>query len=465
MKPAIRIALMYALLSGVYILLSDYVALGIARGDPEALTKWQSVKGLAFVGTSAVMIFLLVLHYARSRDRAEKQRLEASRSFEELFQRNPIPVIVYDTEELRFLAVNQAMIDEYGYSREEFMQMKLNEICLKDELEKVVAHVARVKSRAYTGQWRQVRKDGSLFEVEVTSHPIVFGGRTARLVAAVNITARKITERALAEAFDAKEEAGEAKTRFLSTISHEMRTPLNAITGCLDLLLRERDESRKREFVSIAQRSTGDLLALIERLIDAAVLSSRPVRREMKDIQTEPFLRRLTDGFFQAAVQKKIRLDLEIQPSLPKGVRLDANRLEETLQILLGNAIKFSGGGVVKVSAGLRREAGRVLFEISVSDEGIGIPSSQQGKIFDSFFQVDQDLTRKYGGAGMGLFVAKQLCDLMAASIQVESVVGSGSMFRVSLPGEIDGEGRFVAGESEKAGQFISPEPPRPVEI
>ena len=87
------------------------------------------------------------------------------------------------------------------------------------------------------------------------------------------------------------------------------------------------------------------------------------------------------------------------------------------------------------------------MLELSIADEGIGIPEEQQAKVFDSFFQVDQNLTRKYGGAGMGLFVAKQLCDLMGASLAVESRDGAGSTFLVSLPGKIDADGRFVAGD------------------
>jgi len=445
MKPAIRIALIYALLSGLYIVLSDYLAHQIARNDPNMITQWQSLKGLAFVAASAVILFFLVLHYARGRDRAERWLEEARDSFEQLFQRNPIPVVVYETEGLKFLAVNQATVEEYGYAQTDFLRMKLSEICLKEELEKVMAHVSRVKTRPYTGQWKQVRKDGSVFEVEMVSHPMTFGGRPARLVAAVNISSRKLTERALAEAFAAKEEAGEAKTRFLSTVSHEMRTPLNAITGCLDLLLKERDERRRAEFVAIAQRSADDLLALIERVIDSAMLSSRTVRRETKEIEMEPFFRRLADGFFHSAMRKSIKLDLAMEPELPRRALLDACRLEEVLQILVGNAIKFSNDGTVKLSVRLRFEGPRVLLEAAVSDEGIGIPAAQQARVFDSFFQVDQDLTRKYGGAGMGLFVAKQLCDLMGAALQVESVAGSGSTFFITLPGQIDEGGRFVA--------------------
>lgn len=450
MKSAIRIAVLYALLSGFYILLSDAIALEIARRDPEILTQWQSLKGLAFVVASAVIIFFLVLHYARQRDRTARLLEEARDSFEQLFQRNPLPILVYDTSALRILAVNDAAVAEYGFPRPEFLHLTMPQIHPEPDFEKLLAHVARTKSHPYQGQWQHRRKDGTEFDVEILSHPMVFAGQQARLAVAVNISSRKLTERALAEAFAAKEDAGDAKTRFLSTMSHEMRTPLNAITGCLDLLLKEPDPARRREFTTIAQRGADDLLALIERVIDAAALSSRTVRRETREIELEPFFRRLSDATFPAAMRKNIKLDLALDPSLPRQAVLDVHRLQETLQILLGNAIKFSHGGTVTLSARLHREATHALLEIIVADEGIGIPPAQQGRVFDSFFQVDQNLTRKYGGAGMGLFVAKQLCDLMGATVEVKSRDGAGSLFQVSLPGWIEETSRFVAGDRER---------------
>lgn len=444
MKPALRIALSYALLSGLYIVLSDWLAWQVARRDSEILTQWQSIKGLAFVVASGAIIFLLVLHYVRSRDRIQWQLEEARRSFEMLFQRNPIPVVVYDTAELGILAVNQAAVDEYGYTEEEFLRLKLPTLCPAEDLERVLSHVARIKPHPYAGHWRQIRKDGSEFYVEIASHPILFSGCEARLVAAVNISTRKLAEQSLAEAFTVRAEAEAAKTKFLSTISHEMRTPLNAVTGFLDLLAGESDTLRRREYAVIAQRSAGQLLAMIEQMIAAAALTSQPSDRVLTEVEVDPFLRRITDGYFKAAMRKNIKLNLSAD-ALPRKAVVDAVRLEETLQILLGNAIKFSNGGTVNVSASLEAEAAGAVLRVSVADEGIGIPAAEQSKVFDSFFQVDQNLTRRYGGAGIGLFVARQLCELMGAALEVKSVDGAGSTFMVSLPGKIADSGNFEA--------------------
>jgi signal transduction histidine kinase len=116
--------------------------------------------------------------------------------------------------------------------------------------------------------------------------------------------------------------------------------------------------------------------------------------------------------------------------------------VEAILEILVGNAVKFSHGGTIRLSAH-RGEDGRTLI-FRVRDEGIGIPRGQQDRVFDSFFQVDQSQTRKYGGMGMGLFVARQLCDLVGASLDVKSEDGQGSTFSLIVPAEEDQQGRFV---------------------
>lgn len=442
MKAALRIAVYYALLSGLYIVFSDWAVDVLSQRNPDVARGWQNLKGIAFVAGSAAIIFCLILHYIRRRNLAEHQREEASKSFEQLFKRNPLPVLVYDTVSLEILAVNEAAVDEYGYSEVEFVRLKLPAIHPAEDTEKLLGHLARVKTYSYTGHWRHQRRDGSPAEMEIVSHPMAFAGREARLAVAMNISIRKITEKALADAFVARIEAEETKTRFLSTISHEMRTPLNAIVGFLDLLPKERDENLRAEYVSIAQRGAGELLALIERLIEAAALTgAESVHHDVREVAVTPFLKRITDGYLQSAARKAITLEFSVDAATAAVAALDASRVEAILEILVGNAIKFSNGGTIRL---LAREEGDAL-RFDVADEGIGIPEGQQARVFESFFQVDQGQTRKYGGVGMGLFVARELCDLAGARLEVRSEEARGSTFSVILPGAADGEGRFVA--------------------
>lgn len=444
MKPALRIALTYAVFSAGYILVSDWIVLLLSHNDSALMTRWQSLKGLAFIVGSAGIIFVLVLRYARERDAAQARLDEARSSFEMLFERTPLPIYVYDVDSLRFLAVNQAMVDEYGFPREEILQMTLADIRPQDDVEKLKLHLARIRPHSYTGQSRHLRKDGTLMDVEIISHPAQFQGHEARLAVAANITVRKIAERAMVEAFEARTEAERDKGRFLATISHEMRTPLNAITGFLTLFAGEKDADRRKEYLGIVEKSSDQLLGLVERFVQASELSSRAAKPHRSEVDLAEFLKGIAGELPQAARRRGIAFRVALDPALPERGQIDALRLEETLQILVGNAIKFSHGGTIELRADVERGEGvRAILKIAVSDEGIGIPPEQQARVFESFYQVDQSLTREYGGTGLGLFVARQLCDLMGAGISVTSELGKGSTFTVSLEGLVGSDGVF----------------------
>lgn len=446
MKPAIRIALLYAALSGLYILSSDWAAYQFFQNDPKILTEWQTFKGVMFVAISSLIIFFLVLHFEKGRETARKQTNIALDSFQQLFERNPLPVWVYDTTSLRCLAANAAVSAEYGYTQEEFLRLKITALHPPEDLEKILAFISRVKAQPRASHWRHVRKDGSVVDVEVTSHPISFAGHEARLIVAQNVTARKIAERALAEALAAKSEAQLAKTRFLSSISHEMRTPLHTMTGYLDLLVNEQDPKMRAEYGEVVQRSGGELLDLIDRMVQAADLQAPMASPKIHEVETSAFFQKLVDEFLPTALRGGIRVELDVVGRLPAISILDVDRVQEVLHILLENAVKFSPAGTVTVQVKvLYADPARSQLVVAVHDEGIGIPVEKQGEIFELFTQADARLSRKYGGAGLGLFVARQLSELMGAALSVTSTPGEGSCFTLSVRGRMENAERFVA--------------------
>jgi len=447
MKPAIRIALLYAVLSGLYIVGSDWAAYELSLHDPQILTEWQSFKGIMFVMVSALIIFLLVYYFERGRAKAQAQTEIALDSFQQLFDRNPLPAWVYDTATLRCVAANDAVTSEYGYSREEFLRLTIPSLHPPEDIEKILAFISRVRGRPRMSQWRHVRKDGTIMDVEITSHPIQFAGHDARLIVAQNINARKIAERALAEALQAKAEAQKVKARFLSSISHEMRTPLHTISGYFDLLVDEQAAAQRQEYGQIVQQSASELLALIERMIHAADLQTHPPAGEPRPIEVAPFFRGLVDEFIPHARRCGIRVSLSLSAPLPIVAVVDGPRLEETLKILLENAVKFSPDGTVRVEVSMSASSDRSNREmaIAVCDEGVGIPVERQAEIFEMFTQADERMSRKYGGAGLGLFVARQLCELMGATLCLSSTEGEGSCFTVLLTGRMENAEKFVA--------------------
>lgn len=195
----VRISLLYALFGVIWILFTDRLLLWLVS-DPEQLIRWQTVKGWLFVAVSTLVIFFLQI---QARHRQQRTRVEQQRSenlYRLLFDNNPLPMWVYDLESLAFLAVNDAAVQKYGYTRGEFRQMTLRDIRPPEDIERLLADVARTGDILnFAGEWQHRRKDGILFPVEIISHSLIFDDRPARLVIATDISERKQAEAALRE--------------------------------------------------------------------------------------------------------------------------------------------------------------------------------------------------------------------------------------------------------------------------
>ncbi len=240
--------------------------------------------------------------------------------------------------------------------------------------------------------------------------------------------------RLLAERSRAEAEAT-AKSEFLAVMSHEIRTPLNGVLGSISLLDRASMTSADRALLDTARASAEHLLHLLNDILDFSKLEAGRV--ELDDASFEP--RRLLEGVVDAvrgrAEAKGLFLDCRLAPDLPASLRGDPGRLRQILFNLLGNAVKFTEAGWVRLEA-VRAQGsdGAPVLEISVADSGIGISDEIRPLLFRHFTQADRSITRRYGGTGLGLAICGQLVALMQGEITVESKPGRGSVFRLRLP-------------------------------
>jgi signal transduction histidine kinase len=227
--------------------------------------------------------------------------------------------------------------------------------------------------------------------------------------------------------------SNQAKANFLSIISHELKTPLSVINGFLSLILDERyhdDPQHLREAVQIAKRRGEQLSRMIDELIDLARLDARSMVLRLEETDVGHLLRELTADFQEECRRRGVRLSLRLVEGLPRLV-CDPDKLRQVFTNLLANALKFSpDGGEVELGAETRGE--EVLF--TCRDTGIGIPEGELGKVFDKFYQVDSSATRRFGGAGLGLSIVKEIVLLHGGRAWVESTPGHGSTFFVLLP-------------------------------
>jgi two-component system sensor histidine kinase RpfC len=237
----------------------------------------------------------------------------------------------------------------------------------------------------------------------------------------------------VARMFDAlarAEAANQAKRRFISVVSHEMRTPLNAIIGMADLM---RDTTLTREQADMLQTLRGSsqiMLGLVEDVLDFSKIEAGKLYLENTDFDVHALVNS-TSRILQAQAQaKSVEFVVSIMPEVPPALRGDAHHLRQVLINLAGNAVKFTERGSVTVHVSLQEETDtRVQLKFSVRDTGVGIPPEAQQRIFDSFTQADQSTTRRFGGTGLGTTIAKQLVELMGGRIGLESAVGLGSTF------------------------------------
>jgi signal transduction histidine kinase/ligand-binding sensor domain-containing protein/DNA-binding response OmpR family regulator len=253
------------------------------------------------------------------------------------------------------------------------------------------------------------------------------------------------------------EKASRAKSEFMANISHELRTPMNAIIGFTDLVLTTELQRPQREYLENVHRSGYNLLGIINDILDYSKMEAGKLTIENTAFKLCQLVEQTVDTLAIKAFEKKLELICETDPSLPMQVMGDPGRIQQILVNLLGNAIKFTEVGEVVVSlergSVIEGSDGRRLqpVALSVKDTGIGIPREKMNHIFESFTQADSTTTRKYGGTGLGLTIAKNLAEMMDGSLEVHSELGKGSAFTMRLTLEIVDEMSTVPATRRRA--------------
>lgn len=242
----------------------------------------------------------------------------------------------------------------------------------------------------------------------------------------------------LQTARDRANAASEAKSNFLGVISHELRTPMNGVLGAAQLLSATRLETRQREYLSIIRNSGDNLLSLLNDILDMTKIEAGKMRFDVVDVDVDELNKRIVGPFAAQAEAKGLRFVSEVTGDSPAVVRGDPLRVTQVVHNLLSNAVKFTDAGEVRYCVRTTRLSDqRVRFEFEVADTGSGIARGDLERLFQPFTQVDASSTRRFGGTGLGLTIARRMANIMGGDITVTSEPGQGSIFTVRLEAEV----------------------------
>ncbi len=255
---------------------------------------------------------------------------------------------------------------------------------------------------------------------------------------ATDITDRVLYQQKLIEARKNAEEAKQLQEQFLANMSHEIRTPMNGIQGMTNLLLQTQLDEQQKEFTGMIKRSVNNLLVIVNDILDFSKIKAGRVTIDKTAFNIREVISGIKAQFEHEINRKELQLLVECEPGLPETVIGDPYRLNQVLVNIIGNAIKFTVAGQVKLTVEqLNLQGTKAEFLFTVADTGIGIPDDKREVIFDAFTQAGPDIARNYGGAGLGLAICKGLVELQHGTISVTNIPGGGSIFSVKLPYEI----------------------------
>jgi len=282
---------------------------------------------------------------------------------------------------------------------------------------------------AARGGWIWIESVGMVTQRDAEGRPMRLTGRN------IDITARRKMHEDMAQARAQAEASSQAKSEFLANVSHEVRTPLNAVMGLTRLLQQSSVNPEQRQYLDLIDRSASTLLALLNDILDLSKIEAGKLVFEQIRFDIGRWVREAVALHTPVAQAKGLRVDVDIAEDVPRKLEGDPGRLRQIISNLVSNAVKFTERGRILVTvrvapdqAGVPRDQLRLLF--AVRDTGVGIAQDKQAQIFEAFTQADTSTTRRYGGTGLGLAICARLVSMMGGSIRVLSRPGEGSTFR-----------------------------------
>jgi len=391
--------------------------------------------------------------YTVFEDITEKKRqteilITSESRFRLMFEQHSAVMMLIDPADGAIVDANPAAAAFYGYSQDDLRAMNITRIdCLPpEELSLLVEQFHHKTNNRFIVPHRLA--DGTIRTIEAYTTTITLQDKPINFSIFHDITERKEYERELEQVREAAVAANRAKSEFLANMSHEIRTPMNGITGMAQLLEFTGLTEKQSAYLDIIKTSSDNLLSLISDILDLSKIEAGKVELEQRNFSLRGAIGEVIKTQITLIDDKGLSMYADIPATVPDNLIGDQLRLKQILLNLVGNAIKFTARGGIRISVAVNEKKDDVvLLTIGIADTGIGISPEAMEKIFEPFVQADTSDTRKYGGTGLGLAICTRLTALLGGSIWVESSEGRGSTFFVRLPFVVRDVVQEAAGE------------------
>lgn len=353
-----------------------------------------------------------------------------------------------------FVEVNDAGLRASGFLEEDIHQLSLYDLIVTERHEHIKEYLKTIKEEGEaSGEMLISKKNGETAVWYFMSTLTVDDEGNKQVLANVlDITERKKLEIELTKAKEEAEKAHQAKSEFIANMSHEIRTPLNGIIGFTELTLDTDLNETQKQYVEIINQSGISLYSIINDILDFSKMENKKIKLDIDKIEIENLISEAFNVVAYGMDKKGLEMLIDIDADIPSFIRADAMRLKQVLVNLLGNSMKFTEKGEVKLYVQKLKDYknGQMQLRFGVIDTGVGIHKNKQDEIFNAFSQEDGSITKKYGGTGLGLTITNKILALANSKLQLASEQGKGSDFYFDLDFKVENEAIDVSLEEIK---------------